>query len=94
MGIYVFDINYLVDALVASREADFGHHISQGPCRSKGLWLSDFNGYWRDVGTVSGILGGQYDLLDPDSGFNPEAWRIMTNLATTVLSYDRLLRGF
>ena len=29
------------------------------------------------------------DLLDPDSGFNPEAWGIMTNLANEGLSYDR-----
>lgn len=89
MGIYVFDINYLVDALVASREADFGHHIIPKALAEAKVYGYRFNGYWRDVGTVQAYWEANMDLLDPDSGFNPEAWRIMTNLANDGLSYDR-----
>ncbi len=89
MGIYVFDIKYLVDALASTREADFGHHIIPKALAEAKVYGYRFDGYWRDVGTVQAYWEANMDLLDPDSGFNPEAWRTMTNLSNDGLSYDR-----
>lgn len=89
MGIYVFDINYLVDALATTREADFGHHIIPKALAEAKVYGYRFDGYWRDVGTVQAYWEANMDLLDPDSGFNPEAWGIMTNLVNEGLPYDR-----
>lgn len=89
MGIYVFSIDYLVNALTTSREADFGHHIIPMALSEAKVYGYKFDGYWRDAGTLQAYWDANMDLLNPDSGINPEAWGTMTNLVTDGMPYDR-----
>jgi glucose-1-phosphate adenylyltransferase len=89
MGIYVFDIHYLVSTLTTTREADFGHHIIPRAIAEAKVYGYRFDGYWRDAGTIQAYWDANMDLLDPDSGINPEVWGTMTNLTNDGLSYDR-----
>ena len=57
MGIYIFSWKALKEALVANKDQpglDFGKHIIPY-CRDKGeaLYAYEFNGYWKDVGTLT-----------------------------------------
>lgn len=89
MGIYIFDINYLVSALTTTSEADFGHHIIPKALAEAKVYGYLFDGYWRDAGTIQAYWDANMDILNPDSGINPRAWGIMTNLTDERTSYDR-----
>ena len=57
MGIYIFSWPVLKDALIRLKDqpnCDFGKHIIPY-CHSKGdrLFAYEYNGYWKDVGTLS-----------------------------------------
>jgi len=80
MGIYVFDTDYLVSALQATRDEDFGHHILPMTMQEKELNCYRFNGYWRDVGTIQSFFESNMDILDSSKGLNPQAWGICTNV--------------
>ncbi len=89
MGIYVFDTDYLVHSLRASKETDFGHHILPQALEDGQLFAYKFQGYWRDVGTVKAYWEANMDLLDETSGLAPETWGICTNVEDEGLVYDR-----
>jgi glucose-1-phosphate adenylyltransferase len=80
MGIYVFDTDYLVSSLQATKDEDFGHHILPMTMKDKELNCYRFNGYWRDVGTVQSFFESNMDILDPSKGLNPQAWGTCTNV--------------
>ena len=67
MGIYIFSWPVLKEALIALKDqsgCDFGKHILPY-CREKGqrLFAYEYNGYWKDVGTL-GSYGKQiWNLL-------------------------------
>jgi len=89
MGIYVFDRDYLVELLEATKEIDFGHHIIPNALKEGSVFAYPFDGYWRDVGTVQAYWDANMDILDAASGLSPETWKIMTNLSTKGIPYDR-----
>jgi glucose-1-phosphate adenylyltransferase len=89
MGIYVFDRDYLVELLEATKEIDFGHHIIPNALKEGSVFAYPFDGYWRDVGTLQAYWDANMDILDAASGLSPETWRIMTNLSTKGIPYDR-----
>ncbi len=75
MGIYLFNIKTLVDILsINTRESkmdDFGmdvipYFIQQG-ARVHGY---DFNGYWRDIGTIRAFYEANLELTATDPSFN------------------------
>ncbi len=71
MGIYIFNWDVLREVLLedhADPESsnDFGknilpHMLNEG----KNLMAYPFNGYWRDVGTISSYYEANMELLDP-----------------------------
>ncbi|MGQ9745387.1 MAG: glucose-1-phosphate adenylyltransferase family protein [Dissulfurimicrobium sp.] len=89
MGIYVFDVDYLLNALRCTKEEDFGYHIIPKALRDGVLFCYPFKGYWRDVGTVQALWEANMDMLNPESGLDPESWGIVTNLEAEGLNYDR-----
>lgn len=89
MGIYVFDVDYLLHALRSTKEEDFGHHIIPNALRDGVLFCYPFEGYWRDVGTVQALWEANMDMLDHKSGLDPESWGVVTNLEAEGLNYDR-----
>ena len=82
MGIYVFDYEALVEelrAVVATRQGfDFGKDIIPGMVGRRKLLCYPFEGYWRDVGTLSSYLDANMDCLDPTSGLDLASWNICT----------------
>jgi glucose-1-phosphate adenylyltransferase len=74
MGIYIFNKDLLVESLRAdandkNSSHDFGKDIIPGLLADgKRLYCHEFNGFWRDVGTISSYHETSMDLL----GDNPE----------------------
>lgn len=84
MGIYIFNWSVLKEALVALSEqsnCDFGKHIIPY-CREKGsrLFAYEYNGYWKDVGTLGSYWEANMELIDliPEFNLYEEYWKIYT----------------
>ena len=84
MGIYIFSWPALKEALIANAEQpglDFGKHVIPY-CRDKGeaLYAYEFNGYWKDVGTLTSYWEANMELIDivPDFNLYEEYWKIYT----------------
>ena len=68
MGIYIFSWPVLREALIALKDqsgCDFGKHILPY-CREKGqrLFAYEYNGYWKDVGTLGSYWEANMELID------------------------------
>ncbi len=84
MGIYIFNWKTLKEALIAMAEQpalDFGKHVIPY-CHEKGapLFAYEFNGYWKDVGTLSSYWEANMELIDivPEFNLYEEYWKIYT----------------
>lgn len=84
MGIYIFSWNALKEALITNRNQpglDFGKHIIPY-CRDKGerLFAYEFDGYWKDVGTLTSYWEANMELIDivPEFNLYEEYWKIYT----------------
>lgn len=84
MGIYIFNWSVLKEALIRLKDqpnCDFGKHIIPY-CHSKGdrLFAYEYNGYWKDVGTLSSYWEANMELIDiiPEFNLYEEFWRIYT----------------
>ncbi|MCD8118762.1 MAG: glucose-1-phosphate adenylyltransferase [Lachnospiraceae bacterium] len=84
MGIYIFSWKALKESLLALKDqpgCDFGKHIIPY-CFDKGerIFAFEFNGYWKDVGTLSSYWEANMELIDIIPVFNlyEAFWRIYT----------------
>ncbi|MBQ7563462.1 MAG: glucose-1-phosphate adenylyltransferase [Lachnospiraceae bacterium] len=84
MGIYIFNWETLKDALVKNAEQpglDFGKHVIPY-CHKNGKreFAYEFNGYWKDVGTLSSYWEANMELIDiiPEFNLYEEYWKIYT----------------
>ena len=84
MGIYIFSWPVLKEALIRLSEqpgCDFGKHIIPY-CHSnaKRLFAYEYNGYWKDVGTLGSYWEANMELIDiiPEFNLYEEFWRIYT----------------
>ena len=84
MGIYIFNWKTLKEALLTNASQpglDFGKHIIPY-CHEKGapLYAYEFNGYWKDVGTLSSYWEANMELIDivPEFNLYEEYWKIYT----------------
>ncbi len=85
MGIYIFSWPVLKEALLALKDepgCDFGKHIIPY-CHNKGqrLFAYEYNGYWKDVGTLGSYWEANMELIDiiPEFNLYEEFWKIYTN---------------
>ena len=74
MGIYIFNWKTLKEALLANAEQpglDFGKHVIPY-CHKNGapLYAYEFNGYWKDVGTLNSYWEANMELIDIVPEFN------------------------
>ena len=85
MGIYIFNWDILKkyleeDEADPNSENDFGNNIIPNLLRDKRqMYAYHFNGYWKDVGTISSLWEANMEVLDPEhSGINlfDEYWKI------------------
>lgn len=84
MGIYIFTWEALKEALLALSEqsnCDFGKHVIPY-CHEKGetLVAYEYNGYWKDVGTLGSYWEANMELIDiiPEFNLYEEFWKIYT----------------
>jgi glucose-1-phosphate adenylyltransferase len=84
MGIYIFSWPVLKQALTALKEqsnCDFGKHVIPY-CHDKGMQIFayEFNGYWKDVGTLGAYWEANMELVDliPEFNLYEEFWKIYT----------------
>ena len=84
-GIFIFSWPALKEALVALKDepgCDFGKHIIPY-CHEKNerLFAYEYNGYWKDVGTLGSYWEANMELIDiiPEFNLYEEFWKIYTN---------------
>ncbi len=84
MGIYIFNWKTLKEALLANANQpslDFGKHVipyihgKQSP-----IFAYEYNGYWKDVGTLHSYWEANMELIDivPEFNLYEEYWKIYT----------------
>ena len=84
MGIYIFSWPALREALIKLSDepgCDFGKHIIPH-CFDKGqrIFAYEYNGYWKDVGTLGSYWEANMELIDiiPEFNLYEEYWKIYT----------------
>lgn len=84
MGIYIFSWKVLREALIAMSEepgCDFGKHVIPY-CHEKGdrIFAYEYNGYWKDVGTLGSYWEANMELIDiiPEFNLYEEYWKVYT----------------
>lgn len=84
MGIYIFTWQVLKDALLALKDqsnCDFGKHILPY-LHEKGVRMCayEYNGYWKDVGTLGSYWEANMELIDliPEFNLYEKYWKIYT----------------
>jgi glucose-1-phosphate adenylyltransferase len=91
MGIYVFNRDVLINQLVEDAQRDTTHDFGRDICpamvadHAKNVYGYEFDGYWRDVGTIQSYYDGNMDLLEdlPELDlYEPE-----TRIRTRVTGY-------
>jgi len=71
MGIYVFKFQVLIELLTNFPDFDdFGSDVIPYAMGSRPVYGFDFDGYWRDIGTIRSFYDTNLDLTLPDSPFN------------------------
>ena len=93
MGIYIFSWKALKEALIKLSEepgCDFGKHVipycfEQG----KRIFAYEYNGYWKDVGTLGSYWEANMELIDiiPEFNLYEEYWKIYTKSDITPPQY-------
>lgn len=92
MGIYVFTWKrlkkYLMDNAAKGTEFDdFGHHVIPAYLRnSESIYAYNFEGYWKDVGTIESLWEANMEFLDPTHELNlrDASWRIYSKTINTT----------
>ena len=93
MGIYIFSWPVLREALITmsnQSNCDFGKHIIPYVHGNKQrLFAYEYNGYWKDVGTLSSYWEANMELINIIPVFNlyEEFWRIYTKSDTLPPQY-------
>ena len=84
MGIYIFNWKLLRAALIANKDVpgeDFGKHIIPYFFNGgKKIYAYEFNGYWKDVGTLQSYWQSNMELVAiiPEFNLYEEYWKIYT----------------
>ena len=93
MGIYIFNWKTLKEALIANASQpalDFGKHVIPY-CHKNGApcYAYEYNGYWKDVGTLNSYWEANMELIDivPEFNLYEEYWKIYTKSDTLPPQY-------
>ena len=91
--IYIFSWKVLRNALIELKDqqsCDFGKHIIPYCFKNnKRLFAYEFNGYWKDVGTLGSYWEANMELIDliPEFNLYEEFWKIYTKCDTIEPQY-------
>ena len=86
MGIYIFNKDKLQSYLEADEadplsSNDFGKNVIPAMLGAgEKMYAYAFEGYWKDVGTISSLWEANMDMLgdDPQLSLNDESWRVFS----------------
>ncbi len=95
MGIYIFNKDVLFkyleeDAVTEGSSNDFGKNIIPTMLeRGEKMYAYDFEGYWKDVGTIKSLWEANMDLLGKNPEFNIDdaSWRIRSRNTAQAPQY-------
>ncbi|MBP5273129.1 MAG: glucose-1-phosphate adenylyltransferase [Clostridia bacterium] len=95
MGIYIFTWEKLRAYLIADEENpnssnDFGHDVIPAMHEAGEKMVAyQFDGYWRDVGTIESLWEANMDILSPASGINlnDPQWKIYARSPSAAPQY-------
>lgn len=95
MGIYIFSKQKLFDYLIADENDpessnDFGKNIITNMLKNgERMFAYHFDGYWKDVGTLSSLWEANMDLLgdNPKFDVDDEKWRIRSRAVAEPPQY-------
>jgi glucose-1-phosphate adenylyltransferase len=84
MGIYIFNWKklrqYLIDDEASENSGnDFGHDVIPAMHQAgERMFAYQFDGYWKDVGTIDSLWDSNLDLLNPkvDLDLDDDSWKI------------------
>ncbi|HQW51095.1 MAG TPA: sugar phosphate nucleotidyltransferase, partial [Tepidiformaceae bacterium] len=91
MGVYVFNKDVLVEQLQADADLgdasshDFGKDIIPRMYQTQRVFGYQYQGYWRDVGTVESYWSAHMDLLGPNPPLNLEDPDLRLRTSGTLL---------
>ncbi len=80
MGIYFFKIETLIRVLKKNKKADFGKEIIPDSIATEKIFVYNFKGYWRDIGTIKSFYAENLLLASslPPLDLFDENWPIFT----------------
>ena len=95
MGIYIFNWKLLRKMLLADMKNPDSHHdfgkdiIPTMLNDGKAMYAYQFEGYWKDVGTIDSLWEANMDLLDANNELDlgDPTWKIYTEDATVLPQY-------
>ncbi len=95
MGIYIFNKKKLFDYLIADENDeessnDFGKNIIPTMlANGESMYAYSFDGYWKDVGTISSLWEANMDLLgdEPLLDLTDDTWRIYARHSAETPQY-------
>jgi glucose-1-phosphate adenylyltransferase len=88
MGIYLFKTDALIELLTGNPGFDdFGGDIIPHAINGYSVYGYDFDGYWRDIGTIRSFYETNLDLTTADPAFN------FYDTENPIYTHSRLLPG-
>ena len=92
MGIYIFNKDVLFKYLIEDENTegssnDFGKNIIPTMlAKGEPMYAYEFDGYWKDVGTIKSLWEANMDLLgnDPEFDIDDDAWRFRSRNAAAA----------
>ena len=72
MGIYLFNMNTLIELLSKSDYQDFGKEVFPMSIRTHNVHVHLFDGYWEDIGTIRSFYEANLDMTLPNAPFKME----------------------
>jgi glucose-1-phosphate adenylyltransferase len=69
MGIYVFNMDTLLEVLTKTSYHDFGKEIFPAAIRTRHVQAHLFDGYWEDIGTIKAFYECNLQLAGPNPPF-------------------------
>jgi glucose-1-phosphate adenylyltransferase len=69
MGIYIFSTPILLQLLAEISQDDFGRHIIPAAIETLHVASFQFNGYWKDIGTISSFFETNLELASLNPPF-------------------------
>jgi len=81
MGIYLFNVDILLDLLEHSTYEDFGKHVIPDAIEKHQVYGFEYNGYWADIGTIRAFYETNLAIASKNPPFSliDEGWPIYTH---------------